>query len=306
MNCVFLNMSLIVSNIQKKYNQQVAVEGVSFELQPGEIVGFLGPNGAGKSTTLKMIAGILSADAGKITINNLAVGMDEVNTKKLVGYLPESNALYKDLYVKEYLHFLGNVHSLKNIELRIKEVIELLQLGSMQQKKIGELSKGFQQRVGIAAAIIHQPALVLLDEPTSGLDPNQLMDIRKVIQQLSTHSMVLFSSHILQEVTAVCNRVLVMHQGKLVANEPIEELLKPKTNHLHVEFEEEITHLQEHLSKLSLEMIHIDKHLLVVKTAEDKDVKKIVMQFALDMGLNIERLHTEQASLEEIFKLLTH
>ncbi len=299
-------MSLIVSNIQKKYNQQVAVEGVSFELQPGEIVGFLGPNGAGKSTTLKMIAGILSADAGKITINNLAVGMDEVNTKKLVGYLPESNALYKDLYVKEYLHFLGNVHSLKNIELRIKEVIELLQLGSMQQKKIGELSKGFQQRVGIAAAIIHQPALVLLDEPTSGLDPNQLMDIRKVIQQLSTHSMVLFSSHILQEVTAVCNRVLVMHQGKLVANEPIEELLKPKTNHLHVEFEEEITHLQEHLSKLSLEMIHIDKHLLVVKTAEDKDVKKIVMQFALDMGLNIERLHTEQASLEEIFKLLTH
>jgi ABC-2 type transport system ATP-binding protein len=299
-------MSLIVSNIQKKYNQQVAVEGVSFEVQPGEIVGFLGPNGAGKSTTLKMIAGILSADAGKITINNLTVGMDEVNTKKLVGYLPESNALYKDLYVKEYLHFLGNVHSLKNIESRIKEVIELLQLGSMQQKKIGELSKGFQQRVGIAAAIIHQPALVLLDEPTSGLDPNQLMDIRKVIQQLSTHSMVLFSSHILQEVTAVCNRVLVMHQGKLVANEPIEELLKPKTNHLHVEFEEEITHLQEHLSKLSLEMIHIDKHLLVVKTAEDKDVKKIVMQFALDMGLNIERLHTEQASLEEIFKLLTH
>jgi ABC-2 type transport system ATP-binding protein len=299
-------MSLIVSNIQKKYNQQVAVEGVSFEVQPGEIVGFLGPNGAGKSTTLKMIAGILSADAGKITINNLTVGVDEVNTKKLVGYLPESNALYKDLYVKEYLHFLGNVHSLKKIESRIKEVIELLQLGSMQQKKIGELSKGFQQRVGIAAAIIHQPALVLLDEPTSGLDPNQLMDIRKVIQQLSTHSMVLFSSHILQEVTAVCNRVLVMHQGKLVANEPIEELLKPKTNHLHVEFEEEISHLHEHLSKLSLEIIHIDKHLLVVKTAEDKDVKKIVMQFALDMGLNIERLHTEQASLEEIFKLLTH
>jgi len=299
-------MSLILSNIQKRYNQQIAVDDISFEVHPGEIVGFLGPNGAGKSTTLKMIAGILASDAGKITINNLEVGVDAINAKKLVGYLPESNALYKDLYVKEYLQFLGNVHVLKNIPERIKEVIELLQLGPMQQKKIGELSKGFQQRVGIAAAILHQPALVLLDEPTSGLDPNQLMDIRKLIQQLSQNSMVLFSSHILQEVTAVCHRVLVMHEGKLVANEPIEQILKPQTNHLHIQFEEDITHLQSHIQELSIEIIRIDKHLLVVKTAEGKDVKKIIMQFALDMGLNIERLHVEQASLEEIFKLLTH
>lgn len=299
-------MSLILSNIQKRYNQQIAVDDISFEVHPGEIVGFLGPNGAGKSTTLKMIAGILASDAGKITINNLEVGVDAINAKKLVGYLPESNALYKDLYVKEYLHFLGNVHVLKNIPERIKEVIELLQLGPMQQKKIGELSKGFQQRVGIAAAILHQPALVLLDEPTSGLDPNQLIDIRKLIQQLSQNSMVLFSSHILQEVTAVCHRVLVMHEGKLVANEPIEQILKPQTNHLHIQFEEDITHLQSHIQELSIEIIRIDKHLLVVKTAEGKDVKKIIMQFALDMGLNIERLHVEQASLEEIFKLLTH
>lgn len=299
-------MSLNVSNIQKRYNQQIAVDDISFEVHPGEIVGFLGPNGAGKSTTLKMIAGILAADAGKITINNVEVGVDAINAKKLVGYLPESNALYKDLYIKEYLHFLANVHALKNSPERIKEVIELLQLGTMQQKKIGELSKGFQQRVGIAAAILHQPALVLLDEPTSGLDPNQLMDIRKLIQQLSQNSMVLFSSHILQEVTAVCHRVLVMHEGKLVANEPIEQILKPQTNHLHIQFEEDITHLQSHIQELSIEILRIDKHLLVVKTAEGKDVKKIIMQFALDMGLNIERLHVEQASLEEIFKLLTH
>jgi ABC-2 type transport system ATP-binding protein len=299
-------MSLIVSKIQKKYNQQIAVEDISFEVHPGEVVGFLGPNGAGKSTTLKMIAGILAADAGKITINNVEVGVDKVDAKKFVGYLPESNALYKDLYIKEYLHFLANVHALKNTPARIKEVIELLQLGAMQQKKIGELSKGFQQRVGIAAAILHQPALILLDEPTSGLDPNQLIDIRKLIQQLSQDSMVLFSSHILQEVTAVCQRVLVMHEGKLVANEPIEQLLKPQTNHLYIQFEEDITHLQSSIHQLSIEVIRIDKHLLVVKTAEGKDVKKIVMQFALDMGLNIERLHIEQASLEEIFKLLTH
>ncbi len=299
-------MSLVVRNIHKQYDGQKAVDDISFELHPGEIVGFLGPNGAGKSTTLKMIAGILTPDAGKITINHHLVQVDSIEAKKLIGYLPESNPLYKDLYVKEYLQFLGNVHQVQDLSKRIKELIDFLQLGLMQHKKIGELSKGYQQRLGIAAAMIHQPALLLLDEPTSGLDPNQLIEIREVIKQISKQSMVLFSSHILQEVAAVCNRVLVMHQGKLVSNEPIEELLKPKTNHLHILFEEEISHLKEHLSKLSIDIVRIDKHLLVVKTAEGKDVKKIVMQFALDMGLNIERLHTEEASLEEIFKLLTH
>jgi ABC-2 type transport system ATP-binding protein len=299
-------MSLVVSNIQKQYDGQKAVDDISFELHPGEIVGFLGPNGAGKSTTLKMIAGILTPDAGKITINHHLVQVDSIEAKKLIGYLPESNPLYKDLYVKEYLQFLGNVHQVQDLSKRIKELIDFLQLELMQHKKIGELSKGYQQRLGIAAAMIHQPALLLLDEPTSGLDPNQLIEIREVIKQISKQSMILFSSHILQEVAAVCNRVLVMHQGKLVSNEPIEELLKPKTNHLHILFEEEISHLNEHLLKLSIDIVRIDKHLLVVKTAEGKDVKKIVMQFALDMGLNIERLHTEEASLEEIFKLLTH
>lgn len=299
-------MSLVVRNIQKQYDGQKAVDNISFELHPGEIVGFLGPNGAGKSTTLKMIAGVLMPDAGKITINNQLVQMDAIASKKLIGYLPESNPLYKDLYVKEYLQFLGTIHQVNQLSNRIKEVIDFLQLGLMQHKKIGELSKGYQQRLGIAAAIIHQPALLLLDEPTSGLDPNQLIEIREVIKQLSKHSMILFSSHILQEVTAVCSRVLVMHQGRLVANEPMEELLKPKTNHLHILFEEELTHMSAHIATLSLDIVSIDKHLLVVKTAEGKDVKKIVMQFALDMGLNIERLHTEEASLEEIFKLLTH
>jgi ABC-2 type transport system ATP-binding protein len=299
-------MSLVVSNIQKQYDGQKAVDNISFDLHPGEIVGFLGPNGAGKSTTLKMIAGVLMPDAGKITINNQLVQMDSIASKKLIGYLPESNPLYKDLYVKEYLQFLGTIHQVNQLSNRIKEIIDFLQLGLMQHKKIGELSKGYQQRLGIAAAIIHQPALLLLDEPTSGLDPNQLIEIREVIKQLSKHSMILFSSHILQEVTAVCSRVLVMHQGRLVANEPMEELLKPKTNHLHILFEEELTHMSAHIATLSLDIVSIDKHLLVVKTAEGKDVKKIVMQFALDMGLNIERLHTEEASLEEIFKLLTH
>ncbi len=299
-------MSLVVSNIQKGYNGHKAVDNISFDVHPGEIVGFLGPNGAGKSTTLKMIAGVLLPDAGKITLNSHLIEADSKEAKKLIGYLPETNPLYKDLFVKEYLQFLGNVHQIQNVSKRIKDLIDYLQLGLMQHKKIGELSKGYQQRLGIAAAIIHQPALLLLDEPSSGLDPNQLMEIRELIKQISKQSMILFSSHILQEVVAVCNRVLVMHQGKLVANEPIEDLLKPKTHHLQILFEEDISHLTDHLSKLLIDIVRIDKHLLVVKTAEGKDVKKIVMQFALDMGLNIERLHTEEASLEEIFKLLTH
>ena len=192
-------MSLVVSNIQKQYVGQKAVDDISFELHPGEIVGFLGPNGAGKSTTLKMIAGILTPDAGKITINHHLVQVDSIEAKKLIGYLPESNPLYKDLYVKEYLQFLGNVHQVQDLSKRIKELIDFLQLGLMQHKKIGELSKGYQQRLGIAAAMIHQPALLLLDEPTSGLDPNQIIEIRNVIRDQGKVKTVLFSSHILQD-----------------------------------------------------------------------------------------------------------
>ena len=217
-------MSLNVQDLSKKFGQFQAVESLSFTLQPGEIVGFLGPNGAGKSTTLKMIAGCLSPDAGSIQLSGLDVQKDEVAYKKKIGYLPESNPLYEDLYVVEYLNFLASVHSIPAPSKRIEEVIVQTGLQSMQHKKIGLLSKGFKQRVGIAAAILHQPELILLDEPTSGLDPNQLIEIRGLIQSLSKNAMILFSSHILQEVAAISDRVLVLHQGKLVADESIESL----------------------------------------------------------------------------------
>jgi len=218
-------MSLVVNTLCKNYGLQVAVNEVSFELKPGEIVGFLGPNGAGKSTTLKMLSGFLEADKGSITLNGERINQNASIVKKQIGYLTESNALYQDLYVKEYLQFLTAVHSITNASAAIQSVIEKTGLGQMQNKKIAALSKGYKQRLGIAAAIIHQPTLILLDEPTAGLDPNQLIEIRALIQSLSKDSMILFSTHILQEVTAICDRVLVLHQGKLVADEPTRQLL---------------------------------------------------------------------------------
>jgi ABC-2 type transport system ATP-binding protein len=217
-------MSLKVQDLSKKFDQFQAVESLSFILQPGEIVGFLGPNGAGKSTTLKMIAGCLSPDAGYIEMSGVDVQKDEVAYKKKIGYLPESNPLYEDLFVVEYLNFLASVHGIPTPSKRIEEVIAQTGLQSMQGKKIGFLSKGFKQRVGIAAAILHAPELILLDEPTAGLDPNQLIEIRGLIQSLSKNAMILFSSHILQEVAAISDRVLVLHQGKLVADQSIESM----------------------------------------------------------------------------------
>ena len=299
-------MALIVNGLSKKYGTHTAVAGLSFTIDKGMVVGFLGPNGAGKSTTLKMIAGYLSPDAGEVVLNGISNKKDPIAFKKLIGYLPEANPLYEEMYVKEYFSFLSDIHQIKNKQERIIQVIQMLALETMQHKKISQLSKGYKQRVGIAGAILHEPILLLLDEPTSGLDPNQLIEIRAVIQALSAHAMILFSSHILQEVTAICSKVLVLHQGKLVANESIDQLLKPITNNLHVEFEEDISHCLGMIQALGIEIVSANKQLLVVKTAEGVDVKKLIMQFAMDMGFNIQRLHVEQASLEEIFKLLTH
>jgi ABC-2 type transport system ATP-binding protein len=299
-------MALIVNGLSKKYGTQTAVADLTFTIDKGMVVGFLGPNGAGKSTTLKMIAGYLAPDAGEVILNGISNQKDPIAFKKLIGYLPEANPLYEEMYVKEYFSFLSDIHEIKNKEERIQQVIQMLALETMQHKKIGQLSKGYKQRVGIAGAILHEPILLLLDEPTSGLDPNQLIEIRAVIQALSAHAMILFSSHILQEVTAICSKVLVLHQGKLVANESIDQLLKPITNNLHVQFEEDISHCVGMIQALGVEIVSVNKQLLVVKTAEGVDVKKLILQFAMDMGFNIERLHIEQASLEEIFKLLTH
>src|SRR5205809_3006994 len=221
-------MSIEVKNLLKQYGEQKAVNNVSFSLGRGEIVGFLGPNGAGKSTTMKMITGYLQPDAGEIKVCGISVDKDAINVKRKIGYLPESNPLYYDMYVREYLKFIASVHSIHPGpgNTRIQDIIELTGLTVESKKKIGQLSKGYKQRVGLAAALLHEPEVLILDEPTSGLDPNQIIEIRNVIKEQGKNKTVLFSSHILQEVQAICDRVIIINKGNIVADDKLSNLQK--------------------------------------------------------------------------------
>jgi ABC-2 type transport system ATP-binding protein len=224
-------MSVKVENLKKVFGEQIAVNSISFEVEKGEIVGFLGPNGAGKSTTMKMITGYLPADDGDAWVCGKKVSDNLIETHKRVGYLPESNPLYYDMYVREYLQFLAGVHQLgTNTDKRIDEVIEMTGLQLEVKKKIGSLSKGYKQRVGIAQAIIHNPDVLILDEPTSGLDPNQIVDIRELIKQFGRKKTVILSTHIMQEVEAMCDRVIIINQGNIVANDKLHNLTSQYPN----------------------------------------------------------------------------
>jgi len=223
-------MSIEVQQLLKQYGTQKAVNNISFTINKGEIVGFLGPNGAGKSTTMKIITGYTKADAGHAKVCGIDVFQSPIETKKKIGYLPESNALYYEMYVKEYLKFIAGVHHVPNPQLQIDSVIELTGLQVEQKKKIGQLSKGYKQRVGLAAALIHNPEVLILDEPTSGLDPNQIIEIRNVIKEQGKDKTVLFSSHILQEVEAVCDRVIVINKGQIVADDTLVNLKRKGDN----------------------------------------------------------------------------
>ncbi len=219
-------MSIKVDQIQKVYGTQKAVDIISFEVKQGEIVGFLGPNGAGKSTTMKMITGYLLPDGGKIEVCGLPVEGEALATKKKIGYLPELNPLYQDMYVREYLDFVAGLHQISASKKRVEEVIELTGLTPEADKLIEQLSKGYKQRVGLAAALIHDPEVLILDEPTTGLDPNQIIEIREVIKALGKQKTILFSTHILQEVEAICSRVIIINKGRIVADAGLQELLE--------------------------------------------------------------------------------
>lgn len=218
-------MSIKVDHLLKVYGAQKAVDHISFEVKQGEIVGFLGPNGAGKSTTMKMITGYLQADSGKIEVCRIPVEGEGLSTKKKIGYLPELNPLYQDMFVREYLEFVAGMHQVASPKQRIEEVIQLTGLTPEANKLIEQLSKGYKQRVGLAAALIHDPEVLILDEPTTGLDPNQIIEIREVIRNLGKQKTILFSTHILQEVEALCDRVIIINKGKIVADAPLQELL---------------------------------------------------------------------------------
>ncbi|MBS1777107.1 MAG: gliding motility-associated ABC transporter ATP-binding subunit GldA [Bacteroidetes bacterium] len=301
-------MSIKVSSLTKVYGSQVAVDHISFELGEGEIVGFLGPNGAGKSTTMKMITGYLPPTDGTASVSGFDIQQYPMEVRKRVGYLPESNPLYYDMYVREYLEFVAGIHKLVKPKIRIDEMISRTGLNKEVHKKIGALSKGYKQRVGLAQAMLHDPEVLILDEPTSGLDPNQIVEIRDLICSVGKEKTVLLSTHIMQEVQAMCTRVIIISNGKIVADDPIGELQlrKPSTKAaLIVTFESEVS-----AARLSaLKCVHKAENLgsgtWKLTTLKLEELRKEVMKWALENDVNISAMQAESQSLEDVFRTLT-
>ncbi len=296
-------MFVNVKNIVKKYGNQIALNQVSFSLKKGEVVGFLGPNGAGKSSMMKIITGFIEADSGEVLIDDVIMTSETTDVKKQIGYLPEHNPLYLEMYVREYLSFLANIHKLNKKE--VGKAIDAVGLKSESSKKIKQLSKGYRQRVGLAAAIMHNPSVLILDEPTTGLDPNQLVEIRNLIKELAKDKVVLLSTHIMQEVEAMCDRVIIINKGAIVADESLSTLIEQQVQLLEVEFDRDI----------SMEDIHELKHLKQVNNFSgfswvltfntSMDMRASVFDFAHDKGFKILQLTSKDKSLESLFSALT-
>ncbi|MEN9949810.1 MAG: hypothetical protein RLY85_562 [Bacteroidota bacterium] len=299
-------MSIKVDQVLKVYGEQVAVDRISFSIGSGQIVGFLGPNGAGKSTTMKMITGFLQPDEGSIQICGITVAGESLATKRKIGYLPELNPLYPDMYVREYLLMMAGLHQVDQPAKRIAEVIALTGLAPECHKEIGQLSKGYKQRVGLAAALLHDPEVLILDEPTTGLDPNQLAEIRELIRQLGKSKTILFSTHIMQEVEAVCDRVIVISKGRIVADGLLADIRQQNASAaVMVRFREAVEQI--HLSNISgvqsLEILPGGE--FSIETTDPDALAKELMTFALQHNLNIVSLQTQTRRLEDVFRDLT-
>lgn len=300
-------MSITVNHLSKYYGEQRAVNNISFTVNQGEIVGFLGPNGAGKSTTMKMITGYIEPDAGQIEVCGIPVSISNKETRKRIGYLPEANPLYHDMYVREYLQFIASVHQLKQVGDAVENVIRTVGLTREAHKKIGQLSKGYKQRVGLAAALVHNPDVLILDEPTSGLDPNQIIEIREVIRSLSHNKTILFSSHILQEVEALCNRVVIINRGSIVANELLSDLQKMASGEqaLLVVFNRPVDlALLQSIPNVQ-EVSTLRDGAYQIRCSEQESVKKDILRLSIANNLDIVSLQNQADSLENIFKSLT-
>lgn len=301
-------MSIRIDQVSKYYGKQKALDNLSIELNSGELVGFLGPNGAGKSTLMKIITGYLAADSGSVVINGNEVSPENHRLRSQVGYLPEHNPLYTELYIREYLQFTAGMYGVRNRKQAADRVIDMTGLGPEQHKKIGALSKGYRQRVGLAQALIHDPAILILDEPTTGLDPNQLEDIRALIRSISREKTVLFSTHIMQEVEAICNRVLIINKGKLIADNPVERLRSGQLfsrQQVLVEFAEVVSaqQISQALGTAVPETVAVRSFL--VTAANDQDIRPALFRFAVNQQLTILTLHEQQTSLEMVFHKLT-
>ena len=298
-------MSIEVTNLIKYYGEQAAVRDITFSVAKGEIVGFLGPNGAGKSTTMKIITGFIPCTSGDVKVCGLPVDVDSLDTRQLIGYLPENNPLYLDMYVKEYLEFVAKIYKMSDVRDRVSDMVKAVGLDIEQNKKIGALSKGYRQRVGLAQAIIHDPQVLILDEPTSGLDPNQLAEIRELIRTIGKEKTVMLSTHIMQEVEAICDRVVIINKGQIVADDKA-SILQENTSHqtIYVEFEGEIT--KSSLSKIKQinKVENVGKGWLLEGSGGD-DLRKIIAQYAQQENFLILTLRAEEKTLEEVFKELT-
>lgn len=301
-------MSVVVEQLTKEYGTQKAVHKLSFEAKKGEIVGFLGPNGAGKTTTMKILTSYIPKTSGTVKVCGFDVETHSTESRRKIGYLPEHNPLYKDMYVKEYLTFVARLHKeVSNKKQRVAEMIEQTGLEREQHKKIGMLSKGYRQRVGLAQAMLHNPEVLILDEPTSGLDPNQLVEIRKLIQELGKEKTVIFSTHIMQEVQAICDRVLIINKGELVANDAIQDLQRRVSGSslVTVEFLEDLNAQQ--LQKIAevTQVKNIGKRKWQLIADSETDIRAKVFRFAVDNNFTLLEMRQEVFSVEDIFQELT-
>lgn len=300
-------MSITVSQLSKFYGAQKAVNDISFTVNKGEIVGFLGPNGAGKSTTMKMITGYLAPDAGKIEVAGIDAHTHPIELRKKIGYLPEANPLYTDMYIREYLYFVANIYKVKEPKQIIEELLTTVGITQEAHKKINELSKGYRQRVGLAAALVHNPEVLILDEPASGLDPNQIVEIRQVIKSLSANKTILFSSHIMQEVEAICDRVIIINKGNIVANDSLQNLqnINVANEQILVQFDSPTD--QQVFEQLSgiLSVKASSNYSFIIQCKDANQVKKELLQLSIEKNLNIVSLQTQTHSLETVFKTLT-
>ncbi|MFN9321612.1 MAG: gliding motility-associated ABC transporter ATP-binding subunit GldA [Chitinophagales bacterium] len=302
-------MSIEVQNLSKRYDEQLALNNISFQIQKGAIVGVLGPNGAGKSTTMKILTGFIPQTSGSAKVAGFDTVVAPLEVKRRVGYLPESNPLYKDMYVKEYLHYVATIFALPNPYAKVQEMISMTGLTKEQDKKIHQLSKGYKQRVGIAQAIIHNPEVLILDEPTSGLDPNQLDEIRKLILKIGKEKTVLLSTHIMQEVEAMCERVIIINKGEIVADNSTANMRKmgSKEAILTVEFADKID--SEELKKVKnvarVEALQENQFKIFLKDT-NLDIRQDIFQLAVQKNWSILGMQLEEKDLEGVFKELTN
>jgi ABC-2 type transport system ATP-binding protein len=303
-------MSIVVQEVTKLYGSQKALDNVSFEVKTGEIVGFLGPNGAGKSTMMKIITGFIPATAGKVFVNDAEAGNDDPAIRRQIGYLPENNPLYPEMYVREYLGFVASIYkSAIPVKKQVDHIIELTGLAPEQKKKIGSLSKGYRQRVGLAQALIHNPSVLILDEATTGLDPNQIVEIRSLIKEAGKEKTVMISTHIMQEVEAICDRVIIIDKGIIVANEEknnIYSVLRQPKQVIHVEFDKDI--LESTIKDIpSVTVVRrVRDNSWLIEADGDQDIRPAIFNLAVSNSLTVLSLQKNESNLEEVFRHLTN